>query len=497
VLFPVIVEQMVTLANELIRTAVSWWEIWHTQLDEGSRVYILQNDIEKMFAFLDEAHESVRHEPETFYETMFIRQFGQQVALAGEWANRYRQTRKDEYLHQAWNIYVPLFRQMKAYLADISEIPLEDASPKLCGLRDLKIVVPGTYVFNESLRHIQSITPSMSVMRSKQRPRRMAVTGSDGIKYSFLLKAHEDTRLDERVMQFFALVNTLLGHSSVPLKAQMEITTYKVIPLTGSVGLIGWVPDCSTLFEIVQKGREKLKRPVDIEWQVIVRKEPKFEQLSGSGPKEKPFLAGLAATEGNDLKQVLLSYANDSNHWIERRTTYSASLAMTSMAGYILGLGDRHLSNIMMKRKSAKLVHIDFGDCFEVAQHRPKFPEKVPFRFTRLLQNALEVSKIEGTFRKCCQNVMTLMHSHGEQITGLLEVFIYDPLLQWIDDDKSEDGEGAKSEAIVKRIQDKLKGCDFEPGKTNTVSEQVKRLIDEARSPSNLCQMFRGWLPWW
>lgn len=45
-----------------------------------------------------------------------------------------------------------------------------------------------------------------------------------------------------------------------------------------------------------------------------------------------------------------------------------------SMVGYILGLGDRHPSNIMIKKRSGKVVHIDFGDCFEVAALREKFP---------------------------------------------------------------------------------------------------------------------------
>ena len=35
-----------------------------------------------------------------------------------------------------------------------------------------------------------------------------------------------------------------------------------------------------------------------------------------------------------------------------------------SMVGYILGLGDRHPSNIMLQRFTGKIVHIDFGDCF-------------------------------------------------------------------------------------------------------------------------------------
>jgi Phosphatidylinositol 3- and 4-kinase len=62
-----------------------------------------------------------------------------------------------------------------------------------------------------------------------------------------------------------------------------------------------------------------------------------------------------------------------------------------SMVGYILGLGDRHPSNLMLDRFSGKILHIDFGDCFEVAMQRDKFPERVPFRLTRMLVNAMEV----------------------------------------------------------------------------------------------------------
>ena len=32
----------------------------------------------------------------------------------------------------------------------------------------------------------------------------------------------------------------------------------------------------------------------------------------------------------------------------------------------MLGLGDRHPSNLMLHRYTGKLLHIDFGDCFEV-----------------------------------------------------------------------------------------------------------------------------------
>ena len=91
------------------------------------------------------------------------------------------------------------------------------------------------------------------------------------------------------------------------------------------------------------------------------------------------------------MAQVLWLKSPNAARWVERRLNYTRSLAVMSMTGYVLGLGDRHPSNIMMERNSGKIIHIDFGDCFELAIQRDKFPEKVPFRLTRMLVNAMEV----------------------------------------------------------------------------------------------------------
>jgi FKBP12-rapamycin complex-associated protein len=103
-------------------------------------------------------------------------------------------------------------------------------------------------------------------------------------------------------------------------------------------------------------------------------------------------------TTGQDLYKVLWLKSVDSEHWLERRATYTRSLAVNSMVGHILGLGDRHPSNLMLGRSTGKVVHIDFGDCFEVAMHREKFPERIPFRLTRMLTRAMEVSAGPSTF---------------------------------------------------------------------------------------------------
>lgn len=54
---------------------------------------------------------------------------------------------------------------------------------------------------------------------------------------------------------------------------------------------------------------------------------------------------------------------------------------------------------------------------------------------------------------------------------------------------------------VILRIQSKLTGRDFNKvgsgGDELSVDEQVERLIDQATSVENLCQLFVGWCPFW
>ena len=96
---------------------------------------------------------------------------------------------------------------------------------------------------------------------------------------------------------------------------------------------------------------------------------------------------------------------------------------------------------------SGKILHIDFGDCFEVAMTRDKFPEKIPFRLTRMLINAMEVTGIEGTYRSTCESVMRVLRNNKDSLMAVLEAFVYDPLLNWR---LMEGAAGAKSKKAKK-----------------------------------------------
>jgi PI-3-kinase-related kinase SMG-1 len=111
-----------------------------------------------------------------------------------------------------------------------------------------------------------------------------------------------------------------------------------------------------------------------------------------------------------------------------------------SIVGYMLGLGDRHLDNILMDFNMGDIMHIDYNVCFEKGL-RLKIPEIVPFRLTQSIQGALGLTGVEGAFRQNCEDVLQTLRSNKDTILMLLEVFAWDPLMEWTKNDSGYEGQ--------------------------------------------------------
>ena len=99
------------------------------------------------------------------------------------------------------------------------------------------------------------------------------------ISVLFYFVGHEDLRQDERVMQLFRLVNTLLANDAVTFKRHLSIQRYAVIPLSTNSGLIGWVPYGDTLHTLIREYREKKKILLNIEHRIMLRMAPDYDHL--------------------------------------------------------------------------------------------------------------------------------------------------------------------------------------------------------------------------
>ena len=421
------------IVNELNRCALLLHEQWSESIEESAKLFFQSKDPISSSKILVELHKTLLVPPKTINEIHFHQSFRSELKEAYKLLQDYLENNNYTSYKEAWDIYHTCFRTIAKNFATFECLDLESISPALFNFRESEIEIPGIYQNDENqqkLIKISRFSSKLSVLNSKQHPRRIVIYGSDEKDYPFLLKGHEDIRQDERVMQLFGLINTLHSKDPNTREKNLFIKRYPVIPLSHNTGIIGWVSNCDTLHQLIKDYRTINKVPLNIEHRLMATFNPKFD-MSLKMTKLEVFKHALYNTVGIDLYKVFWNKSQNAEDWLDRRTNYSRSLAVMSIVGYILGLGDRHPSNIMVDRTTGKILHIDFGDCFEVAMKREKFPEKVPFRLTRMLIKALELGGIQGAFRITCENVMRVARENKDSLNVILAAFVHDPLISF------------------------------------------------------------------
>lgn len=244
-----LVEEATLVSRELMRVAMTPHEIWHDGLELAAQQYMEFKDIPAMMETLKGLHEAMddstsappsapssssssggaggssvfdassvaapatsaavdgfaettgKVSHSTLRDISFRQAYGRQLAEAKMWLDHFMLSRKILDLHQAWEVYQVIFKKIKAQIKSFKSVELHHVSPALTQAVNLRLAVPGTYrPFVETIS-IRGFSASIEVIASKQRPRRMSVTGSDGVTYQFLLKGHEDLRQVSRVTE--------------------------------------------------------------------------------------------------------------------------------------------------------------------------------------------------------------------------------------------------------------------------------------------------------
>lgn len=304
--------------------------------------------------------------------------------------------------------------QQRAHKRTSYILKMSDISPILAHLRNTVIAMPGLTT-SRKLITILSVDNHVSILPTKTKPKKLIFHGSNGQTYTYLFKGLEDLHLDERIMQFLSIANTMLAKSDPIYRA----THYSVIPLGPRSGLISWVDGVTPVFALYKRWqqREALKaslkpntapttvlRPSELFYNKLnpLLKEHGVKNLENR--KEWPVgvlkqvLAELMAETPDDLlARELWCHSVNAGAWWQTVRNYSYSVAVMSIIGYIIGLGDRHLDNVLVDLSSGEVVHIDYNVCFEKGKTL-RVPEKVPFRMTANIRAALGVTGVEVSF---------------------------------------------------------------------------------------------------
>jgi len=329
-----LIQEAKLLSRELIRVAILWHEQWYEALEEASSRYFVHKDTEGMLQVLQPLHLLMARGAETAKEKQFEQQLGRDLEEAHAHCQRWRLRGDEKDLQQAWDLYYGVFRHINKQLPRMGTLELEHVSPALNDARDLSLSMPGHYRRGDAVTSIRKVASHLNVISSKQRPRKCTMEGSDGNTYQYLLKGHEDLRQDERVMQLFGLVNTLLQNDRESSRRDLQIVRYSVIPLEPNSGLIEWVPDCDTMHGLVKEYRETRKILLNIEHRLMLAMTPDYDQLPLIG-KVEVFEHALANTTGQDLNKVLWLKSQNSEDWLQAtvcpKSAYKARVSKVSI----------------------------------------------------------------------------------------------------------------------------------------------------------------------
>ncbi|XP_061537263.1 serine-protein kinase ATM isoform X2 [Phycodurus eques] len=389
---------------------------------------------------------------------------------------------------------------------------------------ELKVDPSGRY---DDVVTVRSFVPHYHLAGGVNLPKIIDCVGSDGKSRRQLVKGKDDLRQDAVMQQVFGMCSMLLQRNTDTHKRKLNIRRYKVVPFSQCSGVLEWCSGTVPLGEFLAdpvRGAHKRFRPQDAS-SLACRKKMMEAQTLGFDEKLHAYLE-VCKNFKPVFRYFCMERFLDPAVWMEKRLAYTRSVATSSIVGYIVGLGDRHIQNILIDEQTAELVHIDLGVAFEQGKILPT-PETVPFRLSRDIVDGMGVTGVEGVFRRCCEKTMEVMRSSQEALLTIVEVLLYDPLFDWtmnplkafnLQHDEQQELNAILSssmgvhdldnhrkhsdsqnfnkvaERVLLRLQEKLKGV--EGCTVLSVGGQVNLLIQQAMDPKNLSRLFPGWQAW-
>mmetsp|Transcript_13228 Transcript_13228/g.23573 ORF Transcript_13228/g.23573 Transcript_13228/m.23573 type:complete len:451 (-) Transcript_13228:1023-2375(-) len=262
--------------------------------------------------------------------------------------------------------------------------------------------------------------------------------GTEGGKLVLIYKRGDDLRQDQLVVQIVSLMDRLLKKENLDLK----LTLYQVLPTSCEDGLVECVQDATVLARVLA------------EHKTINR----YFALHSPCPNG-PF--GLEP-------RVLDAFVK--------------SCAGYCVITYILGVGDRHLDNLMLC-KDGRLFHIDFG--FIMGRDPKPFPP--PMKLCREMVEAMGGAESEHyvQFRTYCCEAYNILRKSANLILSLFHLMAGADL----PDIKAD------PEKVMLKLQEKLR-LDLDD---DAAVQWIQQLINESASAlmPAIMETTHRWAQYW
>ena len=232
---------------------------------------------------------------------------------------------------------------------------------------------------NETKVFSSATTPVKYSLKISQETQKYNKEKEDNSKYEIIFKSGDDLRQDQLILQIISFMDSILKKSH---HQNYEFTTYKVIAMSKNDGIVEFVPNSKTIQDIQKYGDNPIKKYLE---------------------KEK--------NKNVDLDNKLHNFLY--------------SCVAYCVVTYILGIGDRHLENLMVKN-DGKMFHIDFGF---ILGNDPKFyppPFKICSEMIQCIKCIGEKDKKNyyDIFKNLCINVYLVLRNNARLIVNMFYLMI-------------------------------------------------------------------------
>uniref|UniRef100_A0A6Q2XGP6 DNA-dependent protein kinase catalytic subunit n=1 Tax=Esox lucius TaxID=8010 RepID=A0A6Q2XGP6_ESOLU len=473
---------------------------------------VSQNRMGNMYKEIHSSLCNLKSEGNGAFRNKFIKRFAKDVeqVLGPDGENLFKKRRDKNFLQQVENGLIKSMMEFQQKPGNLKEYSPWLSSFKADTLHN-ELEVPGQYdgrskPLPEYHAKISGFDERVKVMSSIRKPKRLIVRGDDEREYPFLVKGGEDLRQDQRIEQLFSVMNILLAQDAPCAHGSMQLRTYQVVPITTRYLLSHSANRNETINNFVR-----------------------VEQL----------------VPGDLLRRAFVRMSTTPEAFLSLRSHFTSSHALLCVSHWILGIGDRHLSNFMVSTETGGMIGIDFGHAFGSATQFLPIPELMPFRLTRQFVNLMQPMKESGLIQSVMVRSLRAYRADPDLLLNTMDVFVKEPSLDWknfelkqmkkggtwtesVDtkeinwyprqkvDFARRKLEGANPATITseelklgfektpafKGMQAVALGCEEHNVRARlgpmglSVESQVECLLDQAMDPNILGRVWAGWEPW-
>ncbi|CAF1291767.1 unnamed protein product [Rotaria sordida] len=245
-------------------------------------------------------------------------------------------------------------------------------------------------------------------------------------RFELIYKIGDDLRQDVLTLQVFRLFDSIWKKNSInntnedlSQLSNLHMTFYDVMCTSETTGFIRIVPNAYTILNIYHKFNTTttMKRNVIYDWLV-----------TENNTSHKPPVGKTARRTNTTGITGDTSELTVPNNVLVK---FRKSCAAYCTAGFVMGLGDRHPSNIMLS-PDGRLFHVDFGHILgDYVKFGNIFPRETtsivlvePFLY--VINNRKQNDTIDyRDFIQICLQTFRLLREHATSLFGLLYLIIY------------------------------------------------------------------------